>query len=144
MKIWSWDPGSNATGIACYTSDQNWLANQFVDPVEAWSFFERNEMDSWDSSPDDIALIEDYRSAGHITSQAKATIEVVGFLKHSLRASGYPFHMRVEQHRLSGNTHADALLIGRGVTNPQSTNWKDARSALAHCITWHRQFVEKR
>lgn len=144
MKIWAFDPGSVATGVACYTDNTNWLANQFTDPTEAWEFFDRNNLDSWDNSEDDIALVEDYRSGGHITSHAKNTIEVVGFLKYNLRMEGYPFHMRVEQHRLSGNNHADALLIGRGVTNPQSTNWKDARSALAHCITWHRQFVEKR
>jgi hypothetical protein len=141
LKIWAFDPGSNATGVACYTSDQNWLANQFADPVKAWEFFERNWMDSWDNSEDDIAIVEDYRSGGHITSYAKDTIEVVGYLKHSLRAEGYPYVMRVEQHRLSGNNHADALLIGRGISNPLSTNWKDARSALAHCLTYHRQFI---
>lgn len=144
MKIWAFDPGSNATGVACYTSDNNWLANQFVDPVKAWEFFFDNWTNSWDNSNDDIAIVEDYRSAGHITSQAKATIEVVGYLKNSLRAEGYPLAMRVEQHRLSGNTKADELLISRGIRNPESANWKDARSALAHCITYHRQFVERR
>jgi len=143
MKIWAFDPGSNATGVACYTSDDNWLANQFVDPVKAWEFFYDNWTMSWDNSDDDIAIVEDYRSAGHITSQAKATIEVVGYLKNSLRQEGYPLIMRVEQHRLSGVTKADELLISRGVMKPESVNWKDARSALAHCITYHRQFVER-
>lgn len=144
MKIWAFDPGSNATGVACYTSDHNWLANQFADPVHAWEFFDSNNMNSWDNSSDDVALVEDYRSGGHITSHAKNTIEVVGFLKYNLRMEGYPFHMRVEQHRISGNSKADELLISRGVKNPESANWKDARSALAHCITYHRQFVERR
>lgn len=143
MKIWAFDPGSVATGVACYTNDNVWLANQFTDPVHAWEFFERNNMDSWDNNPDDIALVEDYRSGGHITAHAKNTIEVVGFLKYNLRMEGYPFHMRVEQHRLSGNTKADRLLISRGIKNPESPNWKDARSALAHCVTYHRQFVER-
>lgn len=143
MKIYAFDPGSVATGVACYTNDAKWLARQFTDPTEAWEFFENDWVNSWDNTEEDVVLVEDYRSGGHITSHAKNTIEVVGYLKLSLRASDYPFHMRVEQHRLSGNTHADALLIGRGVTNPQSTNWKDARSALAHCITWHRQFVKR-
>lgn len=144
MKIYAFDPGSNATGVACYTNDGNWLANQFADPVRAWTFFENHWMDSWDNTYEDVALVEDYRSGGHMTSQAKATIEVVGFLKLSLRAAGYPFHMRVEQHRLSGNTKADELLVARGIKNPESNNWKDARSALAHCITYHRQFMERR
>jgi hypothetical protein len=143
MKIWAFDPGSVATGVACYTGDDDWLARQFTDPVEAWEFFDNNNINSWDNGPDDIALVEDYRSGGHITSYAKDTIEVVGFLKYNLRMEGYPFHMRVEQHRLSGNTRADELLVSRGVKNPESADWKDARSALAHCITWHRQFVER-
>lgn len=144
VKIWAFDPGSNATGVACYTSNNDWSARQFVDPVHAWEWFYDNWTMSWDNGNDDLALVEDYRSGGHMTAQAKATIEVVGFLKYSLRAEGYPFHMRVEQHRLSGNSKADELLIARGVKNPESTNWKDARSALAHCITWHRQFVQGR
>jgi hypothetical protein len=144
MNIWAFDPGSNATGVACYTNDHSWLANQFADPVKAWEFFYDNWTNSWDNHDDDVAIVEDYRSAGHITSQAKATIEVVGFLKHSLRAEGYPLVMRVEQHRLSGNSKADQLLISRGIKNPESANWKDARSALAHCVTYHRQFVERR
>lgn len=144
MKIWSFDPGSNATGVACYTSDTNWLARQFTDPVMAWECFFDSWTRSWDSSKDDIAIVEEYRSAGHITSQAKATIEIVGYLKHSLRAEGYPHVVRMEQHRLSGVSKADELLKGRGIVNPESTNWKDARSALAHCITYSRQFVEGR
>lgn len=93
---------------------------------------------------DDVAIVEDYRSGGHITSHAKATIEVVGYLKNSLRAEGYPLVIRVEQHRISGNAKADQLLLSRGVKNPESVNWKDARSALAHCLTYYRQFVEGR
>lgn len=140
MDIWAFDPGSNATGVACYTSDQAWLARQFLDPVKAWDFFEQEISMEW-HTPEVTVIVEDYRSGGHITSQAKATIEVVGFLKHSIRSWGYPLAMRVEQHRLSGNTKADELLIARGIKNPESINWKDARSALAHCITYHRQFI---
>lgn len=143
MEIWAFDPGSNATGVACYTDDTSWLANQFTDPIDAWKFFENHLEMSW-HSPEIVAIVEDYRSAGHITRQAKDTIEVVGFLKYSLQVWGYPVHMRVEQHRLSGNAKADELLIGRGIRSPESTNWKDARSALAHCITYHRQFIERR
>jgi hypothetical protein len=144
LKIYAFDPGSVATGVACYTNDTTWLARQFTDPVDAWEAFENDMSMSWDNPMDVVALVEDYRSGGHITSHAKNTIEVVGYLKLSLRASGYPFHMRVEQHRLSGNTKADKLLISRGITNPESPNWKDARSALAHCVTYHRQFIEGR
>lgn len=143
MEIWAFDPGSNATGVACYTDDTSWLANQFTDPLKAWGFFTNHLEMSW-GDPEITAIVEDYRSAGHITRQAKDTIEVVGFLKFSLQSWGYPPHMRVEQHRLSGNTKADELLISRGVKKPESANWKDARSALAHCITYHRQFVERR
>jgi nucleotide-binding universal stress UspA family protein len=144
LKIWAFDPGSNATGVALYVNDDYWSAHQFVDPVKAWEYFFDGWTGSWDNSNDDVAIVEEYRSAGHITAQAKATIEVVGYLKHSLRAEGYPLITRVEQHRLSGNTKADELLISRGIKNPESNNWKDARSALAHCITYHRQFVERR
>lgn len=143
MKIYAFDPGSVATGVACYTNDTTWLARQFTDPTHAWEFFENDWMHSWDNTHEDVALVEDYRSGGHITAHAKRTIEVVGYLRLSLEASGYPYHMRVEQHRLSGNTKADELLRGRGINNPESPNWKDARSALAHCITWHRQFVKR-
>jgi hypothetical protein len=144
VKIYAFDPGSVATGVACYVNDEYWGARQFTDPVHAWEWFENDWAHSWDQSDEDMTLVEDYRSGGHMTAHAKNTIEVVGYLKLSLRSAGYPFQMRVEQHRLSGNNKADQLLKARGVLNPESNNWKDARSALAHCITWHRQYVERR
>jgi len=142
MKIWAFDPGSNATGAA-YIEDSDtrltWWASQYADPLEAWERLIDH------GGKDDIVLIEDYRTAGHLTKEAKATLKVVGFLEHSARygwgwGANEPV-MRMEQHRLSGRREA-AELMGGTIDVLESEKYrKDAFSALAHCCSYRRTLV---
>lgn len=137
MKIWAFDPGSKESGVAwVYQYAESWYAEQFADPVDAWNVLEEEGM------RDDIILVETYRSGSHITKDAMATIEIVGFFKYAARL-GYGWGpmkpvMRVEQHRLSGQREAARLMGGTIEALTKDPKRKDAFSALAHCITYRR------
>jgi hypothetical protein len=143
MRVWAFDPGAVATGVALYEqpmvgfpeADFGWMAKQFTDPADAMAAF----LDEHDR--DDYVLVEDYRSGGHLTKEAKATIKIVGYFENTFLADPWVrLEMRWEQQRLSGNTEADRLMKAAGIKNPSDANHKDARAALAHCITFARQF----
>lgn len=138
MKIWAFDPGSVATGLAVLHDTGYWWAAQYGDPVRVIEQWEEHESLEWHKE-DMYCVVEDYRSAGHLTNHAKQTIKVLGYLQYSLNSYGYTAILRVEQQRLSGNREADELMKARGIKNPESPEWKDARSALAHCITYMRE-----
>lgn len=137
MTIYAFDPGAVATGIAWLdTASDLFYANQFTDPLEAWKVLEE------EGYKDDVILIEDYRTAATLTKEAKATIEIVGFLKHSVRygwgwGPAEPI-MRVEQHRLSGQREAAQLMGGTIDELKSDPNRKDAFSALSHCCVYRR------
>lgn len=139
MKIFAFDPGAVATGVAwVYQYADSWGARQFSSPVDAWEFLEENSAGS-----DDIVLVEMYRSGGHLTKEAMATIEIVGFLKYATELGwgwgpGPKAIMRVEQHRLSGQREAAQLMGGTIDELKTDPERKDAFSALAHCITYKR------
>ena len=139
MKIWAFDPGAVATGVAYLEDDSTgliWWASQYTDPVEAWDWL----IDY--GGKDDICLVEMYRTSAQLTKEAKATIEIVGFFKYSAKYGwGWGPNeavMRVEQHRLSGQREA-AELMGDTIDKLKSDkNRKDAFSALAHCVAYRR------
>ncbi len=136
MTIWGFDPGSNATGVACLDGDHSFKWGQFEDPIEAW------EQLIEFGNKDDIVLIEDYRTAGHLTREAKETLKIVGFLEYSAYygwgwGQSAPV-MRVEQHRLSGRREAAQLMGGTIEELESDKSRKDAFSALAHCCVYRR------
>lgn len=137
MKVFAFDPGAVATGVAWldYPSS-SWYAKQFADPVEAWQVVEE------EGERDDVILVEIYRSGGYLTKEAMATIEVVGFFKNAVRLGwgwgGKVPVLRVEQHRLSGQSEAAELMGGTVAELKKDPERKDAFSALAHCITYRR------
>lgn len=138
MRIWAFDPGAVATGVAwVYAQDfDNWHAQQFANPVDAWE-----ELVEY-GGKDDIVLIEDYRTAATLTKEAKKTIEIVGFLKYSAQYGwGWGPNsavMRVEQHRLSGQREAAELMGGTIDELKSDPSRKDAFSALSHCVVYRR------
>lgn len=138
MKIFAFDPGAVASGVAWIglSTEIDWGAKQFADPVEAWGVLEDI------GGPDDICLVEQYRSGSHLTKEAMATIEVVGYFKYTARYGwGWGPNkavMRVEQARLSGRRDAAELMGGTIEDLEKDPNRKDAFSALSHCITYAR------
>lgn len=137
MRVWGFDPGSVATGLALYDTNGpviHWRANQYIKPTDAYIAFTANA--DWE----DIVLVEDYRSGGHLTNDAKRTIKIVGYLEHSLTRHGYHLRMRWEQQRISGNREADKLMRSSGIENPEDKAHKDARAALAHAIAFTREY----
>jgi len=137
MKIWAFDPGAVATGVAwVYDNGPGHYATQMSHPVDAWDILINH------GAEEDIVLVEDYRSGSQLTKEAKATIEIVGFLKYSTKygwgwGPNEPV-MRVEQHRLSGQREAAELMGGTIEALKTDPDRKDAFSALAHCITYRR------
>lgn len=143
VRIWAFDPGAVATGVAWvlrtpedHPSEPSWYAAQFADPVDAWNVLENK------GGGHDTVLVEMYRSGGHLTKEAMATIEVVGFFKHVTKLGwGWGSSraiMRVEQHRLSGQRDAAELMGGTIDSLRKDPERKDGFSALAHCITYRR------
>ena len=136
MNIFAFDPGSNYTGVATIYDDGDVWWGQHSDPLECWEQLLEH------GQKDDIVLIEGYRSGGHLTKEAKATIEVVGGLKMMARYGwGWgpgSYVLRVEQHRLSGRREAAEMMGGTIEELESDVNRKDAFSALAHCIVYRR------
>lgn len=137
MKLVAVDPGAVATGVAVYDKGLYQVVKQFNDPMVAWSAVEQE----FDHDGDVTFLIEDYRTASHLTKEAKATIGLVRFFE--LAAKYYYSYnvtvvMRVEQHRLSGQREAAELMGGTIDELKRDPNRKDAFSALAHCCTYLR------
>jgi len=135
MTIWSFDPGAVATGVA-WLDGIDFYATQFANPIEAWNVLED------EGGRDDVVLIEDYRSGSHLTKEAKATIEIVGFLKYAAK-TGWGWGtadpvIRVEQHRLSGQREAAQLMGGTIDELKTDPGRKDAFSALSHCCSYRR------
>lgn len=138
MRIFAVDPGAVATGVALLEGT-HWKAEQWERPQDCWMFIGEN----LDYHPNEaVLLIEDYRSAGNLTKEAKATLEVVGFFKIASRMA-WAFELedvivRVEQQRLSGQRDA-ALLMGDTIDHlKRDPNRKDAFSALSHCVAYRR------
>lgn len=135
MRIWAFDPGAVATGVA-YVEPDGWYANQFTDPIVAW-----DQLIDY-GGKNDVVLIEDYRTSAALTKEAKRTIEIVGFLKYSAEYGwGWGANsaiMRVEQHRLSGQREAAELMGGTIDELKRDPSRKDAFSALSHCLVYRR------
>lgn len=139
MKIVAVDPGAVATGVAMvYQHADSWAAKQFKDPLDAWSAVE-NEFDECGGVH---FLIEDFRTAGHLTKEGKATVGLVRFFElATLHYHAYTVEkvvIRVEQHRLSGQREAAELMGGTIDELKSDPDRKDAFSALAHCCVYRR------
>lgn len=143
MRIWAFDPGAVATGLAWLDRDTDeWAAKQFANPQDAYRIFDQ------EYAFEDVVLIEDYSHGGAFTREAKETVEIVGFLKHAL---GYvngrelfttiPVFIRHKDKRLSGQAEAAALMGGTTVDLKKDPENKDAFSALAHACVFRRELL---
>lgn len=143
MRIWAFDPGAVATGVAWLNKDaDDWGARQFENPQEAYRYF-NTFYEIYD-----VVLIEDYSHGGAFTREAKETVEIVGFLKHALGyANGtdlfttIPVFVRHKDKRLSGQAEAAALMGGTTVDLKKDPENKDAFSALAHACVFRRELL---
>ena len=137
MKIWAFDPGSVATGVAfVYQHAESFQACQFEDIDDVAGVLEDDQF----HDRDDIFLIEMYRTAGHLNKHAQRTIEMIGGLKYMIRSlTGVEPQLVTEQARLSGQREAADLMNGSIDTLRQDPQRKDAFSALAHCCAYRRR-----
>jgi hypothetical protein len=145
VRIWTFDPGAVATGLAFVhwygqpvvnPSDQFWWQNTDIENL--YDDFLHEEPTWWD-----VILVEDYSHGGAFTLEAKKTIEVVGFLVHQLSRDGYTVIRRHKDKRLSGQAEAARLMGSTVATLKKDPTRKDAFSALAHSLTYTRE-VEPR
>jgi len=144
-QIWAFDPGSNFTGLAgifyehlgtvsdMAPEDIEWL--QFSDAVELYDEFHNG----YTRVKNTVVLVEDYTHGGAFTKEAKQTLEIVGFLTRQLPRDGYKVVRRNKDQRLSGQSEAARLMGGTVADLKKDPIKKDAFSALAHTITYHRE-----
>jgi hypothetical protein len=141
MRIFAFDPGSSATGLACLKDygqpvlselDLDWW--QYTDEVELY-----NEFMKLKPTANAVVLVEDYSHGGAFTLEAKRTLEVVGFLVRQATRDGLRVERRHKDKRLSSQSEA-ARLLGDTVANlKKDPARKDAFSALAHTIAYKRE-----
>jgi hypothetical protein len=131
--IWCVDPGAVASGIANFNEYyHSWY--QFEDPKALYEYFY-----AVSSRERDTLLIEDYSHGGTFTAEAKATLEVVGYIYHAALSDGYTVHRVHKDKRLSRQGEAAKLMGGTIATLKKDPERKDAFSALAHCIAYYRE-----
>lgn len=135
MKIWAFDPGSVATGIAwVYQHAESFEAFQMDSDTDIWE-----AIHNVDHGRDDIFLIEMYRTAGHLTKHAQNTIEMIGSLKTTIRLLLVEPLLVTEQARLSGQREAAELMEDDMDILRKDPLRKDAFSALSHCCAYRRR-----
>lgn len=136
MKIWAFDPGAVATGFAWVSTDgPYWLADQANDLLDV-----NGEVWSYVHGPEDVYLIEMFRSAGYLNRFAQDTIEVIGALKFMVRSHwGKEPLIVAEQARLSGQREAAELMEDDLDVLREDPLRKDAFSALAHACAYRRK-----
>lgn len=148
IHLWAFDPGAVFTGLAGlfyepvgtvsdleegFGKDSTWA--QFSDAVELYDHF-HNHFTHYNN---DVVIVEDYTHGGAFTIEAKQTVEIVGFLTRQLPRDGYKVVRRGKDKRLSGQGEAARLMGGTVAGLKKDPARKDAFSALAHCITFHRE-----
>lgn len=146
-QIWAFDPGAVFTGLASvfyerldtvedlrpHKDDFTWL--QYSSVEELYDHFTTK----FTRYKNTVVLVEDYTHGGTFTKEAKQTLKVVGFLETQLRRDGYDVVMRHKDQRLSGQSDAARLMEGSVTALKKDPARKDGFSALAHCITYHRE-----
>lgn len=130
---WCVDPGAVASGIANLNQYyRSWA--QYADPQELYQYFY-----SVSSADRDTLLVEDYSHGGAFTVEAKATLEIVGFVYYSARMDGYKVLKVHKDKRLSGQGPAAQMMGGTVAELKKDPEKKDAFSALAHCVVYNRE-----
>lgn len=130
---WCVDPGAVASGLA-NANEFYWSWNQYTEPGELYQYFY-----SCSNASRDTLLIEDYSHGGTFTAEAKATLEIVGFMYYSARMDGYKVHKVHKDKRLSGQGPAAVLMGGTVAELKKDPERKDAFSALSHCLVYNRK-----
>jgi len=151
-QIWAFDPGAVFSGLAgvfyepldtvadlqpAPEQDSYWA--QFSDGVELYDHFR-----GLTRYKNTVVLVEDFSHGGTFTLEAKQTLEIVGFLTRQLVRDDYTVIRRHKDKRLSGQSEAARLMNGTVVELKKDPARKDAFSALAHCITYHREMEKLR
>lgn len=147
--IYAFDPGARFTGLAGIfyepyggvadigPEDIIWL--QYSDEVELYDEFRQ-----YTHYKNSVVIVEDYTHGGAFTAEAKQTLEIVGFLTRQLARDGYKVVRRGKDQRLSGQSEAARLMGGTVAELKKDPARKDAFSALAHTITYHRELEAMR
>lgn len=145
MRIWAFDPGAVATGLAYV----NWYGQPVFNPADMCWYQDTDVEELYEAflgqEPKwrDVVLVEDYSHGGTFTLEAKKTLEVVGFLIHQLSRDGFTVVRRHKDRRLSGQSEAARLMDSTVGLLKKDPVRKDAFSALSHCLTYTRE-VEPR
>ena len=130
MIIIGIDPGLTI-GMALYdTDDETFDVFQSTDPVQIMDEIESLHQ-YYSTEADRVYVIEDYLSAGHMTKEAKYTLEVLGYFKHSLH---YADLKVVTPQRRKPFVKKAAEMLGGGMELERDKDVKDGLSALAHCL----------
>ena len=130
MIIIGLDPGLTI-GMAHYdTDDETFDVFQSTDPVQIMDEVE-SLYQYCSTEADRVCVIEDYLSAGHMTKEAKHTLEVLGYFKYSLHHANLKV---VTPQRRKPYVKPAAALLGGGMELERDKDLKDGLSALAHCL----------
>ncbi len=133
MRVIAVDPGLTI-GLAYYDStvEHGWLTWQGNNPQDAAKWI-------YDIPTPRSAhlIVENFISGGHLTSEAKETIKLVGFFEYWGAWLGFPTKLVVPQKRLSAVSQATQLL--GSATENMHRNGRDAIAALAHAISYARE-----
>ena len=127
MNIIAVDPGLTIGLARVDTYNADWDAWQTTDVHEAELWIDNRI--SWDDN--NVLLIEDYISGGHLTKEAKTTLLSLGFFywRYS-KGAWYSVETPVPQKRKSRVGRATELGEARNVEGPHS--W----DALAHILAY--------
>lgn len=128
MPVIAIDPGLTI-GLASVEVFRSTLAihvHQTADVLEAENWVANH------AYLDSTILIEEYVGSGHLTKEAKHTVEVLGFFKH--RFSWYQMNFPVPQARKAHVSEAQHFITELGVTEgPHNAD------ALAHALAYLRK-----
>jgi hypothetical protein len=142
VRVFGIDPGHNFSGVAVvhfYVREgQPVVASvdgaQFAHPIQVRDWI--RDRKSWTDDSGDMVVVEDYIGAGHLTKEAKSTLQVLGYFRYSLADSmKIQVHVRKPQQRLSRVREATALMEELDGTLP-FRHVKDTIAALAHALSF--------
>lgn len=147
-QIWAFDPGAVFTGLAgVFYERLDTVENLRPKPDDDFTWVQYSSVEElydhfvkgFTRYKNTVVLVEDYTHGGTFTKEAKQTLKVVGFLETQLRRDGYHVVLRHKDQRLSGQSDAARLMEGSVTDLKKDPARKDGFSALAHCITYHRE-----
>jgi hypothetical protein len=128
MQVIAIDPGLTIglASVEVFGGTLSIDVHQTADVLEAENWIERHMC--WDP----VILVEEYVGSGHLTKEAKHTVEVLGFFKYLF--NGHPMNFPVPQARKAHVSEAQHFITELGVTEgPHNAD------ALAHALAYLRK-----